>query len=216
MSVSQREAAFSGAYRAYIAAYYFLCISMCIYYGAAKDTYHLLISLGTLAVPPAITLAYRIMKLRRSYQLDMLIIGFTTIAYPLGGCIDLYRRIPGFDKLAHGLSGVFVTVLCIILFIQLKPGHTVTHADIPLAIAFAFLGSMAVAGLWEIGEYIISGIVKMDLQRVLSTGVSDSMKDMLICMAGTVISLPAIPRLANGRDGILTSPIRAFAELNNA
>ncbi|MBQ1277062.1 MAG: hypothetical protein IIY07_00290, partial [Thermoguttaceae bacterium] len=92
----------------------------------------------------------------------------------------------------------------------------VTHADVPLAIAFAFLGSMAVAGLWEIGEYIISGIVKMDLQRVLSTGISDSMKDMLICMAGTVISLPAIPRLANGRDGILTSPIRAFAELNNA
>jgi len=40
------------------------------------------------------------------------------------------------------------------------------------------LASIAVAGLWEIGEYTLSGVVGRDLQRVMATGVADSMQDM--------------------------------------
>ena len=214
MSVTQREAAYAGAYRAYIAVYYLLCAAICAYYMAISDTYHTLISLGTLIVPPGLTLMHRLLKLRRSYQLDMLIMGFVTLAYPLGACIDLYRRLPGFDKLAHCLSGVFVTALCIILFLQLKPDPALTPADMPLILVFSFFGSIAVAGLWEVGEFIISGIVKIDLQRIISTGIVDSMHDIIVCLIGTIVALPTVPRLINGKEGILASPIRAFTELN--
>ena len=214
MPFSRREAAFGRAYRVYIAFYYIFCAAMTAVYIAKGDAYHALISAGTLIVPPALSLLHRILRLKRSYQLDMLIIGFTTLAYPLGGCVDFYRMLPGFDKLAHGLSGIFVAVLCMILFIQLKPDRSLSPADVPLAIAFVFFGSTAVAGLWEIGEYLVSGIVRMDLQRVLATGVADSMNDMLICLAGTLLALPAIPRLAHGKDGILISPVRGFCERN--
>lgn len=202
------------AYRIFITAYYVLCAAMTAVYGIKGDIYHLLISAGTLAVPPALRLMYRLLRLKRSGGLDLLIMGFVTLAYPLGACIDLYRRIPGFDKLAHGLSGVFVTVLCVALFIFLKPGRTLSPADVPLALTFAFFGSMAAAGLWELGEYAVSAIVRMDLQRVMSTGVADSMNDMLVCMAGTLAALPVVPRLAKGRSGPLTSSVREFIALN--
>ena len=214
MPFSRREDAFGRAYRVVIAFYYVFCAAMTIVYAAKADVYHALISAGTLIVPPALYMLHRLLKLRRSAQLDMLTLGFITLAYPLGGCIDLYRIIPGFDKLAHGLSGTYVAMLCIILFIQLKPGHKLSRADIPLAFAFVFFGSTAVAGLWEVGEYLVSGIVKMDLQRVHATGVADSMNDMLICLAGTLLALPAIPRLIRGKDGLLISPVRAFCERN--
>lgn len=214
MPVSHRGADFLRIYRVFITAYLIFCTAMTAVYASKGDIYHTLISAGTLAAPPAITVMYRLMRLKRSPRLDMLIMGFTTLAYPLGACIDLYRRIPGFDKLAHALSGVFVAALSIILFIQLRSGRMLTAADVPLAVVFAFFGSMAVAGLWEIGEYIISGIVRLDLQRVRDTGVSDSMNDMIVCLLGTLAALPAVPRLANGKNGMLISPIREFCSLN--
>ena len=201
-------------YKVFIGIYYAFCAAMTAAYAFRGDIYHFAISAGTLAAPPLIALMYRILKLRRSPRLDMLIMGFVTLSYPLGACVDLYRRIPGFDKLAHTLSGTFVAVLCIVLFIQLKPGRALTPADVPLALAFAFFGSMAVAGLWEIGEYIVSGIVRMDLQRVQATGIADSMNDMLVCLLGTLAALPAIPKLINGKSGVLVSPVREFISLN--
>jgi len=205
---------FGRIYRAYIAVYYVFCAAITAVYAVKADIYHFAISAGTLIVPPALTLAYRMLCLKRSYRLDMLIMGFITLSYPLGGCVDLYRRIPGFDKIAHALSGAFAAVLCIALFIYLKPGRTLSRADIPLAVIFTFFGSMAIAGLWEIGEYAVSAIVKMDLQRVRATGVADSMNDMIVCLLGTLAALPAIPKLINGKSGVLVSPIREFISLN--
>ena len=201
-------------YRIYIGIYYAFCAVMTAAYAIRGDIYHFAISAGTLAVPPLLGLMFRMLKLARSPKLDMLIMSFITLSYPLGACIDLYRRLPGFDKLAHGLSGTFVAVLCIILFIQLKPGHSLSPADVPLALTFVFFGSMAVAGLWEVGEYIVSGIVRMDLQRVRATGVADSMNDMLVCLAGTIAALPVIPRITQGKSGLLISPVREFCEMN--
>ena len=87
-------------------------------------------------------------------------------------------------------------------------------SDAALLIAFTFFGSMAVAGLWEVGEYLISFIVGLDLQRVAATGVSDSMQDMIVAMIGTLATLPFAWRLAQGKRDLLTGAVDAFIELN--
>ena len=79
---------------------------------------------------------------------------------------------------------------------------------------FTFLGSMAVAGLWEIGEYLASMVVGLDLQRVALTGVSDSMQDMIVCMAGTLATLPFVKRLTDGKADLITGAVTAFVEIN--
>lgn len=209
-----REAQFHRIYRFSVALWYAVSAALTVVYAVRADMYHLGISLGTFVVPPFIALFHRLLHLRPSWQLNTLVLGFIFIAYPLGSCVDFYRVVPCFDKLAHTLSGVFVSVLCIVLYCALAPARRIGPQDMYLALAFTFFGSMAVAGMWELGEYAVSAIVKMDLQRVAATGVSDSMNDMLVCMAGTIAALPAVARLAKGRRGVLTSPIRAFVENN--
>ena len=212
--MEKREACFARINRIFVAFYYLFSAVLIAVYAVQKDGYHLGISLGTLIIPPAIALFYRITRLKRVHQLDFLILAFTFLAYPLGSCLDFYRILPGFDKVAHTLSGVFVSLLCLVLYYFLKPGHKIEVSDRALAMAFTFLGSMAVAGLWEIGEYLISFVVGLDLQRVAATGVAYSMQDMIVCMLGTFATLPFVHRLCDGRTDLLTGAVSAFVELN--
>ena len=71
---------------------------------------------------------------------------------------------------------------------------------------------MAVAGLWEIGEYILSKITLRDMQNVASTGVADSMQDMIVCLLGTLLLLPAVKHLAEGKTTVLNVLIPPFVE----
>lgn len=212
--MEQREARFAKVNRIFLAFYYLFSAVLIVVYAIQKDGYHLGISIGTLAIPPVLALFYRITRLKRVHQLDFLILTFTFLAYPLGSCLDFYRILPSFDKVAHTLSGVFVSVLCLVLYCFLKPGHAVETRDAALAMVFTFFGSMAVAGLWEIAEYLISFVVGLDLQRVAATGVSDSMQDMIVCMIGTLVTLPFVHRLCHGKTDPLTGAVSAFVELN--
>lgn len=212
--MEKRELKFERINRVFVALYYVLCAALIVIYAVIGDGYHLGISLGTLIVPPAIALFYRLLRWKPVHQLNFLVLAFTVLAYPLGSCVDFYRIVPGFDKLAHMLSGVFVSILCAALYCVLKKDHRIGPADAALAMVFTFFGSMAVAGLWEIGEYLISGVVGLDLQRVAATGVSDSMQDMIVCLIGTLATLPSVARLAKGRPDLLTGGVEAFVQKN--
>lgn len=212
--LQKREALFLKINRAFRTLYYVFCLALIAVYALRRDAYHLVISLGTPFVPPAIGLFYKIFRGRRVQQLDFLMLSFAFLAYPLGACLDFYRILPGFDKLAHSLSGVFVSLLCLIMYYYLKPEHDISARDASLAMAFVFFGSMAVAGLWEIGEYLLSFLVGLDLQRAAATGVTDSMHDMIVCLIGTVATLPFVRRLALGRQDLLTGAVNAFVQMN--
>lgn len=196
--------------RILFALYYLLSAAMIAVYAVRRDGYHLGISLGTLAIPLGLALLYRLFHLPRIHQLDFLVLAFTLLAYPLGSCLDFYARFPGYDKLVHMLSGAFVSLLCILLYCALKPGHRIEKQDLPLAILFTFFGSMAVAGLWELGEYAISLLTGRDVQHAIDTGVGDTMQDMLVCMLGTLATLPLLQSVAMGRHSFLTGPVDAF------
>ena len=212
--MEKRELKFEKINRVFVALYYLMCIVLIVVYAVMRDGYHLGISLGTLVIPPAIALFYRLMHWKPVHQLNFLVLAFTVLAYPLGSCVDFYRIVPGFDKLAHMLSGVFVSVLCAALYCALKADHRIATADAAMAAVFTFFGSMAVAGVWEIGEYLISGVVGLDLQRVAATGVADSMQDMIVCLVGTLATLPSVVRLTKGRPDLLTGGVDAFVRKN--
>lgn len=209
-----RESAFRRINRIAVALYYLFSFVLIVRYSMLHDGYHLGISLGTLVVPPAVLALYRLMRLRRAEQLDFLILAFAFLSYSLGACLDLYRVLPGYDKIAHTLSGVLVGLLCLPLYYALKPGHAIERCDRALAMCFVFFGSMAVAGLWEVGEYVLSFLTGLDLQRATTTGVGDSMQDMIVCLIGTLAVLPCAHRLTGGRRGVLSGAVEAFVLLN--
>ena len=208
--IDQTEARCARVNRIFFPLYLLLCAGMALVYALRRDGYHLGISLGALAIPVALLLFYRLTGLKLVHQLDFIILAFTLIAYPLGSCLDFYARFPGYDKLMHMLSGAFVSVLCILLYCALKPGHRIGRGDFALALLFTFFGSMAVAGLWELAEYGINLVTGRDVQHVLDTGVGDTMQDMLVCMLGTLATLPLLRSVAMGRHSFLTGPVDAF------
>ena len=212
--IEQIEARYARVNRIFFPFYLLLCAGMSVLYALKRDGYHLGISLGALAIPIAMALFYRLTGLKVVHQIDFIILAFTLIAYPLGSCLDFYARFPGYDKLMHMLSGAFVSVLCILLYCALKPGHRIGSDDFWLALLFTFFGSMAVAGLWELAEYGINLVTGRDVQHVLDTGVGDTMQDMLVCMIGTIATLPLLRPLSQGRQTRFTAPIDAFLERN--
>ena len=212
--INRTEARYALVNRIFFPLYLLLCAVLAAVYALKRDGYHLGISLGALAIPIAMALFYRLTGLKVVHQIDFIILAFTLIAYPLGSCLDFYARFPGYDKLMHMLSGAFVSVLCILLYCALKPGHRIGRGDFALALLFTFFGSMAVAGLWELAEYAINLVTGRDVQHVLDTGVGDTMQDMLVCMIGTIATLPLLRPLSQGRQTRFTAPIDAFLERN--
>ena len=213
-SVAERELRFERINRIFVPLYCLFSCALAVFYAIRGDGYHLGISLGTLAIPPGVALLYRILRLRRAHQMDFILLAFTTLAYTLGSCVEFYKLFPGFDKLVHMLSGVLASMLCLALYCALRPGHRFAPEELALALAFTFFGSMAVAGLWEIGEYLLSLITGRDLQNVAATGVADSMQDMIVCMLGTLMTLPAARRLSRGQSGPISGAVQAFVQKN--
>lgn len=209
-----RERRFQKINRAFVALYCLTGCALAAVYALRGDGYHLGVCLGTLAIPAAMAAFYRLLRLEYAHQMNFLILTFTALAYTLGSGLDFYRRFPGYDKLVHMLSGALVSLMCMALFCALLPGGRPGRREQPLLLAFTFFGSMAVAGLWEIGEYALSFICGRDLQNVAATGVGDSMQDMIVCMIGTLAALPAAAQLAGGKSGLISGAVWAFAEKN--
>ena len=208
IELQNRQQRARAVYRRFETFYCLLCVSLVIFYAIRHDAYHLGVSLGALAFPIALPFVWKLPFLKRVWSLDCLILGFVFLVYPLGSCVDLFYWLPGYDKVAHTLSGTFVSLLALILYYVLKPGHAIERKDKVLATVFMLLASIAVAGLWEIGEYALSGIVGRDLQRVMATGVADSMQDMIVCTLGTIAAIPVSLRLSDGKKGVLSNMAR--------
>ena len=186
----------------------------CVYYGLKWDAYHFSIGLLSVVIPPLWVLLFRILKLKRTGPVDFMALLFLYLAYPLGSVVDLYAAIYGFDKFVHTLSGVFVSTLCLALFLALKPDHEIRRKECALAAAFVFFGFMAVAGLWEICEYGVHALTGRDVQHVLDTGVSDTMQDMIVCMIGTLFYVGCVIRRYRGKPNALTDAAESFVEAN--
>ena len=47
--------------------------------------------------------------------------------------------------------------------------------------------SLAIAAFWEMTEFTIDNIFKIDVQKVASTGVFDTMKDIILAFIGSIL-----------------------------
>ena len=114
---------------------------------------------------------------------------FFFMLYTLGLVLRFYCVVPYYDKVAHTLSGVFVSFLGLILFYLIKPNRKIEEIDFPLASVFTVAVSMAMACFWEICEYVLSLVVHNDPQMVAATGIQDTMLDMIVCTIGALLML---------------------------
>lgn len=107
---------------------------------------------------------------------------FVFVAHFLGATCELYNKIYWFDKFAHFVSGILTSIAAIYIIVKSK-GKKGLLFNILFIISF----SMLVASVWEIFEYLASYYFKMDPQKVLETGVTDTMGDIIVAFLGSVL-----------------------------
>ena len=100
----------------------------------------------------------------------------------LGVTCELYGQIFWYDKFIHFLSGIITSFIAIYILEKIKNRHNLLF-NILFIIAF----SLMVASLWEIFEYLSSYYFNVDPQRVALTGVSDTMKDIIVAFLGSIL-----------------------------
>lgn len=101
---------------------------------------------------------------------------FIFLAHYLGVTAEFYNKWEGFDKVTHTMSGV-LTAYIALLFI---PKRNTVWFNILFMISFSVL----CAFLWETFEFVCNLLFGGDAQRVVATGVTDTMLDMIVAFIG--------------------------------
>ncbi len=214
-TIRAREAKFERVYRWAYIVYLAVSAGLFTYHMTRADMYQgaqSLLSVALAALPP---LFYRVTGLKRTYQLDVIVLVFMFLAHTLGVAAVFYHVVPYYDKVMHALSGTLTMMLALPFFYLLKRPHVVEKRDGALAVAFCLCAALAVAGLWEVVEYFINRITGIDVQAVALSGVTDTMRDMIVCLAGALAVVPAMAKFfRSGKTGFTMNALTGFVELN--
>lgn len=108
---------------------------------------------------------------------------FHTAGYIQGYYITFY---PYYDKIAHLVSGTAVALLGFLGVIFLDKYWNM-NLKTPFIIGFTIIFGMALAGFWEIYEYLIDMFFGGSLAGPMQHGLDDTMLDMMFVLAGSII-----------------------------
>ena len=119
-------------------------------------------------------------NLQFSDRAELAYLSFIFISAILGINLDLYHSTAWLDKLSHTLSGALTAIVA---WLILKHRHLI---DTPTSFKVVFIlsFSLAIAVIWEIYEFLVNFILHTDPQRVISTGVTDTMLDLIVAGLG--------------------------------
>lgn len=132
-------------------------------------------------VPLAFLLIFRF---RVAWPMKIVLYLFDFLGMYLANACNFYQLIPNFDKILHYLSGpiVFFCGMYIVALLK-KDGE---WSDLGIA-SFCVLFQTAVGGLWEIIEYTVDVLLRNDSQIYVTSGVVDTMTDMIAMASGSLL-----------------------------
>jgi len=130
------------------------------------------------------TLLNKFSKIKIEPEIELVYLTFIVIAQFLGGSLNFYYKISFYDKAMHGISGVMTSILALVILVKSK---CYKKNPIWVNVLFIICVTLSVAALWEFFEFINDNIFSKDAQKVLTTGVDDTMMDMIMAFIGSLI-----------------------------
>ncbi len=189
-------------------------------YGLRRDltAYNALLAAAALALPAVPFALYRVCRLRPVYLLEIVFDWFVLAAVPFASLFGGYEWLPWWDKLLHFLSGFLFAVLGMAVYFAKKPSHALDREDAFNASLYTWMFAVLSAVLWEIWEYLVS-FSGADPQQVASTGVGDTMQDMIVCAVGGLLTARSCWRYLRHRGegrrkGLMMSLFEAYYREN--
>lgn len=153
-----------------------------------------------LLTPFLIPLLFRLCSWKMTWEVRIVNLVFVYFASLIGSCFHWYQ-LPYFDKILHFSSGLFGTILAVLLFCSIKQQKKIIQKqDHAIFLIFINAVNMSIALLWEFFEYLMLVLFNNDAINHYTTGVHDSITDMLCAtIAGLFITFLVIRYYRNGK-----------------
>ncbi len=135
-------------------------------------------------IPKIFNYIFKKSKIKITDDIEFAYLIFLILAFLFGSIMGGYSKIYWYDSFTHLLSGVFTAFMAPIL---LKWLNRYNKKDIVFNIIYIILVTLSIAVLWECTEFTIDKILGTDTQKVLTTGVNDTMKDMICALVGSIL-----------------------------
>lgn len=126
----------------------------------------------------------KLFKVKIDERIKFIYLAFVFCAQFLGTTLEWYNKINYFDKINHTLSGVLTAYASLVI---LHLFNKYEHDNVLFNIVWMISVTLAIAGLWEIFEYLANIIFGGDAQRVVATGVNDTMQDIIVAFLGSIM-----------------------------
>lgn len=135
-------------------------------------------------IPRIFNYIFKNSKIKIEDDVEFVYLIFLILAFLFGSIMGGYSKIYWYDSFTHLLSGIFTAFMAPIV---LKWLNRYDKKDIVFNIIYIILVTLSVAVLWECVEFTIDKILGTDTQKVLTTGVNDTMKDMICALFGSIL-----------------------------
>lgn len=157
------------------------------YYNNTLETgYKLDYLVVAFCTPWLVYVCFNLLRLKLTPPIIIVTWVFSAFSTILGSTLGFYR-FTYFDKLLHFSSGLFISILCMMLYSLLQPLVMKNKQSFFLQLLFVNGMNMMVAFLWELYEFALLVFFDIDAVNHYTTGVFDSMGDMFVCFSGGLI-----------------------------
>ncbi len=141
--------------------------------------------LTSLSLMPIILLPYILKnKINLSEEIKFIYILLVIALLLIGSIMNFYNIFKYYDSITHFLTGLFAPFFSLTILRMLNKYN---KKDVAFTILFILSMTMLIASVWEIFEFICSNIFNEDIQKVLITGVNDTMKDIILALLGSIL-----------------------------
>ena len=164
-----------------------------------NDFTKLHIIIVAMIAPWLIYVVFKIIKLKLMVSIIYINWIFCAISTIYGSTLGGYS-FSWFDNLLHFSSGIFFSVLSFIIYAILTERTKAKNIkEIILQLLFINGTNMLVAFIWELYEYLLLIVLKIDAINHYSEGAHDIMGDLIVCfIGGIIISLFVVKHYNNG------------------
>ena len=135
-------------------------------------------------IPRIFNSIFKNKKVKIDDNLEFVYLIFLILAFLFGSIMGGYSKIYWYDSFTHLLSGIFTAYITPFV---LKWLNRYNKKDLIFNVIFMILITLSVAVLWKCTEFTIDKLLGTDTQKVLTTGVNDTMKDMICALLGAIL-----------------------------
>lgn len=198
------------------AVIYVVTLIISFYHNYSLQDYNAL-GMGVVAIftPLIVPILFKLFHFKPVYEVYIISTIFIYFASLIGSTFHWYS-LPGFDKVLHFSSGVFATIIAVIIFFYIRKTNDVSKKeDYRLFLMFINVTNIAIAAIWEYYEYAMLVFFNNDAINHFTSGVHDTMTDMLCAtFAGLLLTICIHHYHKSGKANFFTNIYEKFYLLN--